>query len=223
MPPPTLDHHLRLCPGTEPFQAEAFVTEFAVKALADAVLPWLAWIDQRDVDLLCDDPAQQLARHKLRTIVRAEESRCPALAHQSRQHINPPRRADASIDVDRKAFLGELVGHRQTLQLLTIGRSVEHEVVAPHLVHHRRRLWPGPRRRHTPAASLAWHLKLRQPPQAPRPTRAHRIAIARQENPNAPIAVAWILCRQPLHPFDHFSVLRCLPAAIAQCRSCHRE
>ena len=40
-------------PRAEPFEAQAFVTEFAVEALAGRVLPRLARIDQRGVDFLC--------------------------------------------------------------------------------------------------------------------------------------------------------------------------
>ena len=59
VPPPTLDHHLRLGPRTKPFEAQAFVAELAVEALANAVLPRFARIDQRGVDALHRDPAQQ--------------------------------------------------------------------------------------------------------------------------------------------------------------------
>ena len=38
------------------------VTEPAVEALADAILPQLAWIDQRDVEPLCDAPSAREPR-----------------------------------------------------------------------------------------------------------------------------------------------------------------
>ena len=37
--------------GAGPFKAEVFVEELAVEAFRDAILPGLAWLDQR-----CDDP-----------------------------------------------------------------------------------------------------------------------------------------------------------------------
>ena len=52
MPPPALDHDLRLGPRPEPLQAQALVAELAVEALRRAILPGLAGIDQRRVDAL---------------------------------------------------------------------------------------------------------------------------------------------------------------------------
>ena len=42
----------RLGPAAEPFQAQAFVAEFAVEAFPGAILPGLARIDQRRGDAL---------------------------------------------------------------------------------------------------------------------------------------------------------------------------
>ena len=73
--------------------------------------------------------------------------------------------ADAAVDVDRQALLGELVGHRQALELLPVGAMVEHEVVGPHLVRPGRRLRPRPARRRALARPLARHLQPGGPPQ----------------------------------------------------------
>jgi hypothetical protein len=47
------------------------------------------------------------------------------------------------------------------------------------------------------------------------------MAIVRQEDPDAPMAVAWILRRQGLHPLNHLAVRHQLPAAIVRRRSRH--
>jgi hypothetical protein len=57
--PPGLDHDLGLGARQEPFEAQALVAELAVEALADAVLPGLAGVDQRRLDTLIGHPLQQ--------------------------------------------------------------------------------------------------------------------------------------------------------------------
>ena len=56
MPAPGFDHGLGLGAREEPLHAQAFVAELAVEALADAVLPRLARIDQGGLDALIGDP-----------------------------------------------------------------------------------------------------------------------------------------------------------------------
>jgi hypothetical protein len=69
VPPPALDHRLRIGPRTEPFQAQALVAELAVEALRGPILPGLAGIDQHGADALVHDPLQQRPRNELRPIV----------------------------------------------------------------------------------------------------------------------------------------------------------
>src|SRR6266568_4010477 len=101
MAAPALDDRLGLRPRPEPFEAQALVAELAVEAFGDAILPRLAGLDQRRIDALRNDPGQERLRHELRAVVAAQEDRCTALAHQARQHLDHPRRADAAVDIDR--------------------------------------------------------------------------------------------------------------------------
>ena len=91
-------------------KAQALVAKLAVEALRRAILPGLARIDQRGCDTLADDPRQQRARDEFRPIVRAQIKRRATLRYQPRQHLDYARRADAAVDLDRKALLGPLVG-----------------------------------------------------------------------------------------------------------------
>ena len=84
VPPLLFDHDLRLGPRAEPLQAQAFIAELAVEALHRAVLPRLPWLDQRRFDALFDNPPQHRPRDELRPVVRAQERRRPACAHQPR-------------------------------------------------------------------------------------------------------------------------------------------
>src|SRR5690348_229956 len=214
--PPRFDHHLRLCSRTEPLDAEAFVAEFAVEAFADAILPGLAGVDQGGADAVLGDPLQQRTRHELGAVVGTQEGWRTALADHSRQDLDHPAGADAGTDIDRETLAGELVRQGQALQSLTVGTVVEHEVVAPDLVRRRWRLWPRPRCRHAFAPSLARHLQFRQSPQPISAPRAHRMPVPGQENLNAPIAIARILCRQRRHLLDHRSVADRLSAEVTE-------
>src|SRR5213592_5314142 len=117
-----------------PELTQALVAEFAVEAFGNAILPRLAGLDQCRVDALRDDPGQERFRHELRAVVAAQEARGTACADQAGEHLDHARRADAAIDIDGQTLLGELVRHRQTLELLAIGTMVEHEIVGPDLV-----------------------------------------------------------------------------------------
>lgn len=64
------DQDLRINPVTEPLETQALVAELAAAALAGRVLPGLAGIDLRSLDVRLAEPAQDRPRHELRTIVR---------------------------------------------------------------------------------------------------------------------------------------------------------
>jgi hypothetical protein len=49
VPPPFLDHNPRLSSTPEPFYRQALVSQFAIKTLVQTVLPWLAWLNQRQI------------------------------------------------------------------------------------------------------------------------------------------------------------------------------
>jgi hypothetical protein len=80
VPPPALDHRLRLGPRAEPLQAQALVAEFAVEVLRRSILPGLAGIDQCGGDALVHDPLQKRPRHELGPVVGAQIERGAALA-----------------------------------------------------------------------------------------------------------------------------------------------
>ena len=124
------------------------------------------------------------------------------LAHQTRQH-SITRASGYGVHVDRQPFLGELVGHRQALELLAVGAAVEHEVVGPHLVRSRRCLWPRTSRSDALARPFTRHLQSRRLPKPPCSTWAHLVSVPTEKDANTSIAKARILRRQRLHPLDH--------------------
>ena len=72
MASPRFDHRLGLGSGTKPFQRQALVAEFPVEAIAGAVLPGLARLDQRRLDAGADHPFQQRATDEFRAIAHRE-------------------------------------------------------------------------------------------------------------------------------------------------------
>lgn len=85
---PGFDHDLGLGAREKPFEAQALVAELTVEALADAILPGLAGVDQRRLDALLGDPLQQRTGDELRPIVGAQIERRAALADQARQDLD---------------------------------------------------------------------------------------------------------------------------------------
>ena len=71
----------------EPLHAQALVAELAVEALADAILPRLARVDQRGLDALVDDPLRQRAGDELGAVVGAQVARRTTFADEPRQHL----------------------------------------------------------------------------------------------------------------------------------------
>jgi hypothetical protein len=50
-----------------------------------------------------------------------------------RQNVDDARGANATIDIDRQSFLGELICDGETLELLAVGAMIEHKIVGPYL------------------------------------------------------------------------------------------
>ena len=84
MPPPLLDADPRLDAIAKPIQGQILVAQSAVERFVGRILPRLAGIDQRRLDLRLHEPAQNRARHELRSIVGAQVARRPVDAHQLR-------------------------------------------------------------------------------------------------------------------------------------------
>jgi hypothetical protein len=72
---PVLDHDLRIDSIAKPLHRQALIAELAVEGLVRAVLPRLAWIDERRFDVLVSEPAQDRAGQELRAVVGSQMSR----------------------------------------------------------------------------------------------------------------------------------------------------
>ena len=79
---PSLAFTLSLVETEEPVRVQTLAAELAVEAFADGILPGLAGIDQRGLDLVIGHPLQQRPRDELRLVVGAQIRRRTAFADQ---------------------------------------------------------------------------------------------------------------------------------------------
>jgi hypothetical protein len=118
-------------------------------------------------------------------------------ADQLAQYLDDATGADAPSHVDRQTLAGELIDHRQALELLTVGAGVEYRIIGPY--------WPMAiggngrgrlavtRRRGRFLGTCSLYSRQR------RGARSVLMTAARQEDLDAPIAVSWVLRRQLVH------------------------
>jgi hypothetical protein len=145
--------------GAKPLHRRSLLPQLTVEAFVRAVLPWLARLDVRCVDLGAGDSLRDGARDELRPTFRSNVLRRAVLADRPAQRFDDPCGANGAGYVDSEALPGVLVDDRQALQLLTIGTGAEDEVTGLGLVAHAGRQWPGTRSGHTLPRPLAGHLK----------------------------------------------------------------
>ena len=179
---------------SKPLQAQVLVAKLPVERFVGAILPRLAGVDERGFDLRRLQPAQDGAARRTPGRCRTAGTGRPVDAHELRQHLDHAARSNAAGHVDRQALAREFVDDRQALQRPPIGAGIEDEVVRPDVIRSRSAATGGAGwwRRAGAAAAGA--------PAAPPGARGDSVRsaliampLARQEDPDRPIAVARIL------------------------------
>jgi len=216
MPTPRLDNDLRIDSVSEPLHRQALIAELAVERLIGSVLPRLARLNERSVDILFGEPSEDRLGDELRSVIRSKYLRCAVNADELREHFDHSGRSNAACHIDRQTFTGVLIDHRQTLQLLPVGTGVKHEVVRPDPVLGCGRYRPRPRTGETAARSLLRHLKPYRRPYPVGAVGAHRQTTPLQENLNPSVPEAGKLSRELLHGGSDGFVLRRHPRAVAE-------
>ena len=145
---------------------------------------------------LFGDPFEDRVADELRLIVRAQEERRSLRADELREHLDHALGTDRAGHVDGQALVGELVDHRQALDLLALGGGVEDEVVGPGEVGIARCQRPRTAGGDAPLRPSPWQLQPRLTPQPVRAVYAERVALAAQEDADALVAVAWSRIQQ---------------------------
>jgi len=131
---PLLDAHLRLRAMAEPLQRQVLISERPVEGFVGAVLPRLARVNERHLNLGRLQPAENGPCNELLPVVRAQVAWSAMDAHQLRQDLDDPPGPNPAGDIDRQALARELVDDRQALQGAPVGARVEHEIVRPHVI-----------------------------------------------------------------------------------------
>lgn len=140
-----------------------------------------------------------------------------------RLRISIACRADAFGYIDRQALTCPLVDDRQALEVLTRGAAVVEEVVGPDVVGGPKRCRARSTRRSPASRGAPRYLQLRLTVQAEDAVRPHREPPAREENLNAPVAVARVLSSQLGHDWHHRGVTARQPGRVAMRRRIHRH
>ena len=121
--PVLLDDNLRIDSVSEPLHAQALIAELPVEGFVVAVLPGLAWIDVRGINVRLGEPLQNSSRYELRTVVGTQVLGAAVNADQLAQHLNDSSGSNAPGYVDRQALAAKLIYDRQALDLLPLAQA----------------------------------------------------------------------------------------------------
>ena len=125
------DRDIRIDSVSEPLHRKIFIAELPVERFLSTVLPGHSRINMCGIYVRCREPLQDRSGHKLRAVVRSQIIRAAMNTHQLAEHFDYPSRANAAGYIDGQALMRKLVEHRQTLQLLLVGATIEHKVISP--------------------------------------------------------------------------------------------
>ena len=134
MATPAFDHDPGLGQRVEDLAVEELVPKSGVEALAVAILPWAARLDECGLRADGDDPFPHGYGDKFRPVVRPYVGRHAAQDEQVGQGVDDAGRVQLSIDPDRQAFPGELVDDVEHAEFSSVMSSGLDEVVGPHVV-----------------------------------------------------------------------------------------
>ena len=118
----------------EYFQGKKLVSEAAIEALDECILPRAPGLNvERAYIELCKPLAQGFG-DELRAVVAANESRKPSLRRDCNKTIDHVFALETVADFKAEILTRELVDDHQPLQLLARGGSIEDKVPAPNVI-----------------------------------------------------------------------------------------
>ena len=138
---PLLDYDRCLATGREPFAIQTLVTELAVKAFDEPILPGMAGCNETGTDMLVMQPLLDQDRRKLTAVIRPEELRRTVLLHRALQHGSYIGRANRGRDMNRQTFASEFIQDAQGFEEPAIRQPIKQDVVCPDMVAMRGLLW----------------------------------------------------------------------------------
>ena len=125
MTAPVLDQDTGFLSRSEPLLVQTLIAKPPVEALIGAVLPGLAGVVQRGLDIRFSDPRQDRVADELRAVIRAHVARRTTCTDQTRQHLDDPIRSDTAGHIDGQALAGKFIDDSQALDLLARGAGIE--------------------------------------------------------------------------------------------------
>jgi hypothetical protein len=131
---PALDEHLCFVQGGEELHRQEFVAQLGVEALAIAVLPRAARLDEERLHANPAEPGAHIAGDELGAVVGANVLRRPVREEEMGQAVKHVIRIEFARHDDRQTAPRELVDHRQHAKPPAVLSAVLHEVVGPHVV-----------------------------------------------------------------------------------------
>jgi hypothetical protein len=131
---PAFDDSFGLGEAVEDLAVEELVAKFGVEALAIAVLPRRAWLDEGRLRADRCDPLPHCFGDELGTIVRTNMPRHAAQDEEVRQDVNDIGGLELPVYPDRDAFAGKLVDHVQHAELPAIMGAILDKVVGPDMI-----------------------------------------------------------------------------------------
>ena len=134
VPPPGFDDDPRLGEAVEDLAVEELVAELRVEALAGAVLPRAARLDEGGLRPDGRDPLPHRLGDELGAVVRPDVARHAAEDEEVRQHVDDVRRPEPAVGPDRQALTGVLVDDVEHAELASIMGPVLDEAVRPDVV-----------------------------------------------------------------------------------------
>lgn len=132
--PPVGDDLPGLGQRGEPVLIEALVPELAVEAVDVAVLHGFARLDQQVLDAMSLCPGNKGPAGELGAVVGPHGPWVAAKAGGLVEHPDHVGPANAVVDRDIHALVGEVIGHGQALEPSSVCPGIAHEVHAPDLI-----------------------------------------------------------------------------------------
>lgn len=137
-PPPFFHPDRRIRNAVKFIPVQTAAPQGAVEALARAILPWLAGIDVRRLDMVVREPLPELMGDELSAAVAAQVGRIALPLDQALQHPLYVFGAVLECRHDGECIGRGFVLDRQTADHTPRGIAVMHKVIAPDRVPHQR-------------------------------------------------------------------------------------
>jgi hypothetical protein len=131
---PVLNQNTGFLSRSEPLLVHTLIANLPSEALIGAVLPGLVKVVRRVLDTRFSNPRQDRVADEVRAAIRTRLAQRSTCTDQTQEQLDDPIRSDAAGHIDGKALTDDLIHDGQSLDSLTRGAGIKHEVIRPHRV-----------------------------------------------------------------------------------------